>query len=61
MHHKKNLLILAIALWNHLNHTIGSLPTLEHFQGTAFNIGLVRGHIISCGFKNLKITNSRLK
>jgi hypothetical protein len=28
----------------HFNHTIGSLTILEHFQSTAFNIGVIRGH-----------------
>jgi hypothetical protein len=47
---KENLFVLAIDLWRNLDHTIGSLATLEHFQGTAVC------HFIACGFKNLKIT-----
>jgi hypothetical protein len=32
---QKNLLVLAIdLLWHHFDDTIGSLATLEHFQGT---------------------------
>jgi hypothetical protein len=60
---KKNLLFLAIdLLLPHFDHTIGSLATLEHFQGTAVNCELVFGHFIAGAFriqrifKNLKIT-----